>query len=388
MDVSEAGGDSLAQTYLERARELKPMLAAAGDKTEAAREVAPEIVNAMIERGIFRMLLPRSIGGAELDPLTYTAVLEILAQGDGSPAWCLGQNSGCSMTAPYLSHEMAREIFGGPRGILAWGPEIPGAGQCVAVPGGYRATGRWGFATGSRHASWIGAHCPVFEKDGSLRMGANGRQVTRTMLVPKSEVDDHRQLARAGAARHRQRQLRTEGPFCAGSAHRDARQRRGATRAGAALPVHLGHDLRDELFARVSRHRARRLRRVHRDRARQDPARRQGYAAREQRDPGAGFAIRGEAEIGARLSSRRHRRDVGRGAAPPAKSPPSTTRNCACPRPGRSTRRATSWRRSITRPAPRRFSRTTRWSAACATSTPAPSRARAAPSISKPSARC
>ena len=188
MDVSEAQGDSLAQTYLERARELKPMLAAASDAIEAARGVTPQIVDAMIERGIFRMLLPRSIGGAELDPLTYTAVLEILAQGDGSTAWCLGQNSGCSMTAPYLSHEMAREIFGGPRGILAWGPEIPGAGKCVAVPGGYRATGHWGFATGGRHASWIGAHCPVFEADGSPRLGANGRQITRTMLVPRSEV--------------------------------------------------------------------------------------------------------------------------------------------------------------------------------------------------------
>jgi alkylation response protein AidB-like acyl-CoA dehydrogenase len=189
MDAIEGrSGNEVAEAYLARAHELKPMLAAAGDKTEAAREVAPEVVDAMVQSGIFKMLLPRSIGGAELDPLTYTAVLEILAQGDGSPAWCLGQNSGCSMTAPYLSHEMALEVFGGSRGILAWGPEIPGAGKCVATDGGYRATGRWGFATGSRHASWIGAHCPVFEKDGSPRMGANGRQITRTMLVPRSEV--------------------------------------------------------------------------------------------------------------------------------------------------------------------------------------------------------
>src|SRR5665213_1453918 len=74
------------------------------------------------------------------------------------------------------------------RGILAWGPELPGAGKCVAVEGGYRVTGRWGFATGSRHASWLGAHCPVFEADGSPRLGANGRQVVRTMLAPKSEA--------------------------------------------------------------------------------------------------------------------------------------------------------------------------------------------------------
>ena len=57
-------------------------------------------------------------------------------------------------------------------------------------------------------------------------------------------------------------------------------------------------------------------------------------------------------QIGARLSARRDRRDVGGGAARPARSAPSTTRNCASPRPGRSTRRATWSRRSITPPAP------------------------------------
>jgi alkylation response protein AidB-like acyl-CoA dehydrogenase len=189
MDVTEAAGDSgLARSYLDRARELVPMLAAAGDAIERGREVTPEIVEALIERGIFRMLLPRSLGGAELDPLTYTAVLEILARGDGSTAWCLGQNSGCSMTAPYLAPEIAREIFGGPHGILAWGPELPGAGKCVAVAGGYRVTGQWGFATGGRHATWLGAHCPIFEGDGSPRMGPQGRQLVRTMLVPKREA--------------------------------------------------------------------------------------------------------------------------------------------------------------------------------------------------------
>ena len=92
MDPLEArGAETLRQEYLERARELRPMLAAAGDEIERRREVTPEIVDALIERGIFRMLLPKSLGGAELDPLTYTAVLEELARGDGSPAWCLGQ---------------------------------------------------------------------------------------------------------------------------------------------------------------------------------------------------------------------------------------------------------------------------------------------------------
>src|SRR5579864_4897346 len=189
MDVTVAPGDAkLARSYLDRARELQPMLRAGGDEIERHRQLPEAIVEALVERGIFKMLLPRSIGGAELDPLTYTAVLETLGQADGSTAWSLGQNSGCSMTAPYLAHEIAAEVFGPPRGILAWGPELPNAGKCIAVEGGYRVTGQWGFATGSRHATWLGAHCPVFEPDGSPRLGPNGRQLVRTMLVPKREA--------------------------------------------------------------------------------------------------------------------------------------------------------------------------------------------------------
>ena len=47
------------------------------------------------------------------------------AKANPSTAWSLGQNSGCSMSAPYLDPAVAREIFGPPRGILAWGPDIP-----------------------------------------------------------------------------------------------------------------------------------------------------------------------------------------------------------------------------------------------------------------------
>ncbi|HEY8871487.1 MAG TPA: acyl-CoA dehydrogenase family protein [Stellaceae bacterium] len=189
MDGIEARDEAkLARSYLDRARELQPMLRAAGDEIERHRQLPESVVEALVERGIFKMLLPKSIGGAELDPLTYTAVLETLGQADGSTAWSLGQNSGCSMTAPYLAHEIAKEVFGPPRGILAWGPELPGAGKCVAAPGGYRVTGQWGFATGSRHATWLGAHCPIFEQDGTPRLGLNGRQLVRTMLVPKREA--------------------------------------------------------------------------------------------------------------------------------------------------------------------------------------------------------
>ena len=61
--------------------------------------------------------------------------------------------------------------------------------RAVECEGGYRVTGVWAFASGGRHATWLGAHCPIWQADGSPRLDANGRQVERTMLVPSSEVE-------------------------------------------------------------------------------------------------------------------------------------------------------------------------------------------------------
>jgi alkylation response protein AidB-like acyl-CoA dehydrogenase len=175
--------------YVERARRLAPLLIDAADEIEEQRQLPERVVEALIEGGFFRLLLPRSLGGAELHPLTYVQVLEEIAKADPSTAWSLGQNSGCSMSAPYLDPVVAREVFGPRRGILAWGPDLPGAGRGVAVEGGIRVTGRWGFATGSRHATWLGAHVPIFEPDGSPRMNQNGRPTVRTVLFPKSSAE-------------------------------------------------------------------------------------------------------------------------------------------------------------------------------------------------------
>jgi alkylation response protein AidB-like acyl-CoA dehydrogenase len=131
------------------------------------------------------MLLPRSLGGAELLPAIFVPVIEEIAKADASTAWCLNQASGCSMTAAYLAPEAACEIFGGPRGILAWGP---GPGTARVVDGGYRVSASWSFASGSHNASWLGCHVPIVEADGTPRGNADGSPVVRTMLFPKSSA--------------------------------------------------------------------------------------------------------------------------------------------------------------------------------------------------------
>jgi len=169
--------------YLARIRELAPALAAAGEEIDRRRELPAGIVDGLIERGLFRFLLPASLGGAELLPTQYVPIIEELAKIDASTAWCVNQNSGCSMTAAYLAPEVAGEIFGPKRGILAWGP---GPGEARVVSGGYQVTATWAFASGSHHATWLGCHVPVIEADGRPRLNQNGTPVVRTMLFPKS----------------------------------------------------------------------------------------------------------------------------------------------------------------------------------------------------------
>src|SRR5947207_8921975 len=180
---SRETADAAPTDYLARVQEIAPALAAASDEIDRRRELPEAIVEALVERGLFRLLLPRALGGAELLPAQYVPVIEELARTNASTAWCVNQNSGCSMTAAHLAPEIAREIFGGPRGMLAWGP---GPGEARVVPGGYRVTATWGFASGSHHASWLGCHVPVIETDGSTRLHPSGTPVVRTMLFPKS----------------------------------------------------------------------------------------------------------------------------------------------------------------------------------------------------------
>ena len=175
--------------YIGRARALAPMIAAAGDEIEKQRQLPERVVDALVEAGLFKLVVPRSIGGGEVDAMTYVQVLEQIGMADGSTAWSIGQNSGCSMSAAYLDPATAREVFGGPRGILAWGPFAPTAGRAVVTDGGFKLTGRWGFASGSRHATWLGCHVLVFNPDGTPLQGPGGRQAMRTMLYPKSSAE-------------------------------------------------------------------------------------------------------------------------------------------------------------------------------------------------------
>jgi alkylation response protein AidB-like acyl-CoA dehydrogenase len=166
---------------VERARALAPLIASEADEIERTRRLTPAVTSALIENGLYRVLLPQSLGGTEAPLEIFMQMQEEIAKADASTAWCLGQCSVCAMTAVYLDHDAADEIFNTPPGILAWGAI---AHEVHAVPGGYKASARWDFASGSRQASWLGAHVRVVEADGSQRKKKDGSPEIRTILFP------------------------------------------------------------------------------------------------------------------------------------------------------------------------------------------------------------
>lgn len=175
--------------WIARAKELRPLIEAAVPSIEAEGRLPSALDDALHEAGMYRLLIPRSCNGMEIDSLTYAQVMEELASADASVAWCVGQVTACAMSAAYIELDAAQEIFGAPRTVLAWGPPAPGStNRAVAVEGGYRVTATWQFASGSRQADWLGGVVPIVEGDGTPRESADGKPVVRTVLFPKADA--------------------------------------------------------------------------------------------------------------------------------------------------------------------------------------------------------
>ena len=109
-----ARDDQTSADWVARARDLAPAIAAAGDRNEAERRIAPEVIAALHQAGLFRMLLPASLGGGAADIVAFNQVIETVAAADASTAWCLAQAVASTNAAGYLDPAVAREIFARP----------------------------------------------------------------------------------------------------------------------------------------------------------------------------------------------------------------------------------------------------------------------------------
>lgn len=186
MPKDDLTGD--AQWWLDRVDIAGPVVEAGAPEADRTHELTRDGMAALHEQEMFRLLLSKKVGGAELPLPLFVQIVERVAQYDGSAAWCVCQGNGCAMLGGYLIPEVGSKIWQDkPAGILAWGP---GRAEATVVDGGYSVNADSVFVSGGHHATWLAAHCStVKERDGTVRLGADGNPENRTILVPAHEAE-------------------------------------------------------------------------------------------------------------------------------------------------------------------------------------------------------
>jgi 3-hydroxy-9,10-secoandrosta-1,3,5(10)-triene-9,17-dione monooxygenase len=128
------------------------------------RRLSDEVIDALTGAGFFRLWKPRRFGGYPVDLRTVVQLTETLAEADGSAAWVVGIASTGAWATNRGSEQLQEEIFGADPDARIAGSGMP----CPArrEQGGLRLTGRWGYASGSPHASWAALAATVTDDSG------------------------------------------------------------------------------------------------------------------------------------------------------------------------------------------------------------------------------
>ena len=98
--------------YIAVSREMARRAAESADLIDAERRLPQDLAADMADEGLFRLLVPRSLGGAELDFIEYLRIVEIFARADGSVAWCVNQNNVFATDSVRMPVETAQADLG------------------------------------------------------------------------------------------------------------------------------------------------------------------------------------------------------------------------------------------------------------------------------------
>jgi indole-3-acetate monooxygenase len=195
-----------ATPWIERAAALAPLIEKWADESERERRLAPAVVEAFHDAGLFRLQLPERFGGAGLDPIEALPVYEEVAAADGAAGWnlAIGAGSG-SFLAMLDDAEALEEIVSDPRTLLA-GSVNPTALRLTPEGDGYRVSGRLRYASGVSQSQWLMAGGLVFDPGSARpRMTAEGAPVIVGTFFPTREarvLDTWRTNGLAGTGSH------------------------------------------------------------------------------------------------------------------------------------------------------------------------------------------
>ena len=151
-----------------RAAKLVPLLAANARRSEEDRQVVEENITAIDEAGLLSIMRPKRFGGLETDIRTKLEVSRELARGCGSTSWVTSLMNVCAWFTGLWPAQAQQDVWGEHPNNRVAGVFTP-SGTATEVDGGYRVSGRWGWASGSAHSQWALVGVPLTNPDGSPR---------------------------------------------------------------------------------------------------------------------------------------------------------------------------------------------------------------------------
>lgn len=147
-------GTDTYQGVVEAVEAIAPVIREHAAEAETGRRLSPAVMDAMRSAGLFRLMLPRSLGGLEADMATYARAVEAVSRHDSAAGWLLQAANMGDWWGARLPDESAEEIHGANPDALAAAAFHPPV-SAVAVDGGFRITGRRALASSIHDADWL-----------------------------------------------------------------------------------------------------------------------------------------------------------------------------------------------------------------------------------------
>jgi alkylation response protein AidB-like acyl-CoA dehydrogenase len=179
-------------TPLQRVAALTDVIRDGGDKAQQLRRLPQDCVDALIDAGIFRIAIPKELGGDDATITGTIEILEAISKVDASVGWNVMLGSEINaMAAGGMDKALAKEVFlDNPRVVMCGGGG-PGSQPSRAVrqpDGGYRVWGQSTFISGCHNATWCFMMAPLMEGD-SIATDANGAPIIRSWFLHKDEYE-------------------------------------------------------------------------------------------------------------------------------------------------------------------------------------------------------
>jgi indole-3-acetate monooxygenase len=168
------------------AEALLQTVAARAADTEQQRRLPADLVAELAQAGLFRMLVPKSLGGAETDVATLFSILEQLGRADAATGWCVMIGGTTALISAWLPMEHAREIWVDPN-VITGGVFAP-MGRAAVEGGDYLVSGRWAWGSGSANCSWLLGGAVIMD-GGEMRRLPSGAPDHRMMVMRRAEVE-------------------------------------------------------------------------------------------------------------------------------------------------------------------------------------------------------